>query len=495
MNQIFRFIYKYSFISIVSILPVVIDANAAVVSRPTAANRSAAARVQNRAATITQTPAANSNDLNPEAEIEEIPEEPIIVDNKSTTFANAMAEISSPSLLNSDLGSSNAIQEYMAAYDNSNGGSPDDPPRSFGAKSCNESLRTCMQEKCGDDFSDCAMDNTTIWGTKIEACRAKTNCTATEFAELAPEILADRDANLRLSYYESVIDCGDDYTECVSEACEDTETNCLSKADEDKAISACANIAKECREQDSGLAARFMDVFSELRTLKVAQVKKDEQRLYALRNLMRHTCEDLGAMFDERTLDCVYTVNFWSSDFENPIASKKLYAGNKFQCTPDWFGVDVTTYKENAYRITREQQSATGAAMGAGFGTAAGLLASGASINGWKAAKEKKEAQNDCKDAGGVWKGGKCDFGGGNDGDNNGIKTPGSQNTTKGQRECSDGKQPNWLGICRKPKPERDADKQKRKAKRATNRSECKDKGGRQIFGLCITNPFKKDES
>lgn len=430
MKQVFRFFYKYACIGIISTLPVILDASAAVVNRPTAGNRAAAARVQNRAATITQTPATNSNDLNTEEEIEEMPEEPIIVDNKSTTFANAMAEISSPSLLNSDPGSANAIQEYMDAYNNSNGGSSSNNPAPSGAANCNNSLRACMQEKCGDDFSDCATDNTTIWGSKLDLCRNTTNCTAAEFAALAPEILADRDANLRLSYYESVIACADDYTECVSLACDDTETNCLSKADEDKAISACANIAKECREQDSGLAARFMDVFSELRTIKVGQVKKDEQRLYALRNLMRHTCEDLGAMFDERTLDCVYTVNFWSSDFEKPLASKKLYAGNKFQCTPDWFGVDVTTYKENAYRITREQQSATGAALGAGIGTAAGLISSGAIKNANDARKEKKEAKNDCKEAGGAWKGGKCGW------------------DEEKKETCADKGKKSFLGIC-----------------------------------------------
>ena len=467
---------------------VVLDANAAVVSRPTAANRSAAARVQNRAAS-TQAPVANSNDLNTEEEIEEIPEAPIIVDNKSTTFSAVMADISTPYSYDSDAGfANNAIQAQIDAYNQPK--VPNQPTGKRGAMACNEDLRDCMAEVCGDkNFSGCANDNATIWGTKIEGCRAKTNCTATEFAELAPEILADRDANLRLSYYESVIDCGDDYTECVSEACEGTATNCLAKADEDIAVSACADTARECREYDSGLAARYMDVFGELRTIKVAQVKKDEQRLSALRNLMRHTCEDLGATFDERTLDCVYTVNFWSSDFENPIASKKLYAGNKFQCTPDWFGVDVTTYKENAYRITREQQSATGAALGAGFGTAAGLLASGASINGWKATKEKKEAKNDCKDAGGAWKGGKCNFG--DDGGNNVEVTK----NEKEKPECDDGKKRNWLGICRKPKDERDADKQTRKTEREAKRNKCKGEGGQRIFGVCIKNPFKTDES
>ncbi len=44
------------------------------------------------------------------------------------------------------------------------------------------------------------------------------------------------------------------------------------------------------------------------------EVKKDEKRMYELRDLMAKQCTGLGAMFDERTFDCVYTVNFFAGE-------------------------------------------------------------------------------------------------------------------------------------------------------------------------------------
>jgi hypothetical protein len=83
-------------------------------------------------------------------------------------------------------------------------------------------------------------------------------------------------------------------------------------------------------------------------------------------------------MFDERSLDCVFTVNLFANNSKNPMASKKLYAGDAFDCDQNWFGVDLTTYKENAYRLTREQTAASSAILGAGLGVAAGAISSGA---------------------------------------------------------------------------------------------------------------------
>lgn len=176
--------------------------------------------------------------------------------------------------------------------------------------------------------------------------------------------------------------------------------NCLAKKDEDNAISKCAYIARECREQDSGLAARAMEVFSDLRIIATEQAKRDEAYLYELRKKMGDTCARFGAAFDERTLDCVYTVNFFAGENRTLMASKKLYSDKSFQCTPDWFGVDITTYIENAQRLTRSQKSASAAALGAGLGTAAGMLSSGAigraidTHNAEKAVKELEKQQN-----------------------------------------------------------------------------------------------------
>ena len=164
------------------------------------------------------------------------------------------------------------------------------------------------------------------------------------------------------------------------------------------------------------MPARTMGIFGTLRNEKSAQAKEQEKRLFELRDLMRKECEKFGARFDERTLDCVYTVNFFTDNAETPTASKKLYGGSVFQCTPEWFGIDVTTFKENAYRLTRSEAGASSAALGAGLGTAGGMLASGQIQNAIesggtlqqtkdKRAEKAAEAttEKDCKKYGGTW--------------------------------------------------------------------------------------------
>ena len=163
----------------------------------------------------------------------------------------------------------------------------------------------------------------------------------------------------------------------------------------DAAIAKCKTIADNCVQQDSGLASRTMSVFGALRQDAEVLVQRDEQRLYDLRDQMREQCRMLGATLDDRSLDCVFTVEFYAGDDSTLFASKKAYAGGVFDCTPDWFGIDVTTFMENAYRLTRSQTSATASLMGSGVGVAAGAIASGA-IN---RAIDRQKAENALNDA------------------------------------------------------------------------------------------------
>ena len=148
---------------------------------------------------------------------------------------------------------------------------------------------------------------------------------------------------------------------------------------------------------------RTMGVFGELRQTAERQVSADEQKLYGLREQMRVLCTRLGAMFDERSLDCVYTVNFRAGDDNTLFASKKLYAGSTFDCTPNWFGIDVTTFRENALRASREQTSASSAMLGSGVGQAVGALTSGAidrAIDRYTADNALDDAIRDCVENG-----------------------------------------------------------------------------------------------
>ena len=330
--------------------------------------------------------------------------EPIV--NKSNQFDSILSE--STSSLSDDgtmaarireqraaIAAQEAINTVSAALQNAMGGK----------NVCDAGLRKCMSDErvCGKDFTKCATDGDTIFGDKLNKCRRETNCTGEEFKLFTTEIKADRDMNVELASYNAVIDCGNEYMKCIANECGMTFGKCLGKTASDKAMNNCKSIATRCKEQDSGLPSRFGTVIGKLRETAEIDIKKDEKRMYALRDLMKSACEKMGAMFDERSFDCVYTVNFFAGkEQKNPMASRKAYAGDMFTCNQEWFGVDVTTFKENAYRETRAQTAASSAFLGAGIGTTTGLIASGAmgrALDRQKAEKELKAAKQEQADA------------------------------------------------------------------------------------------------
>ena len=260
------------------------------------------------------------------------------------------------------------------------------------SNTCDSGLRKCMATKCGNDFTKCATDGDTMFGDKLNACRRDTECTGEEFSLFTAEIKADRDMNVRLASYNNVINCGNQYNACILAECGTTYNKCLGKAKADAATKKCATIAKDCIESDSGLENRFGTAIGKLRENAEKDVKKDDERLYAMRESMQSVCKRMGAMFDERTFDCVFTVNFYAGENQRePMASRKRYAGDTFVCMQEWFGVNTTTYKENAYRETRAQTGASSAMLGSGVGTAVGLVSSGAIGRALDTQKAKKE--------------------------------------------------------------------------------------------------------
>ena len=446
MNKTFENLYRSLLVAIATAGIFVFDASAAVTNRPTAANNAAANRAQNRmvgrAPTMTApkatatTPVVEPEIIEDEPTPEPEVEAPIIVDNKTSVFDDVMSEIGTSDTDAAANARSEAIRRQRALLDGASNQTIG-PSVSITANACDAELRKCMMERCGNDFTKCANDSSAIWGQKIEGCHAKTKCTAHEFTLLAPEILADRDANVKMQHYDSVINCGNRYNDCIFTQCGTTLNKCLAKKDGDNAISKCASIANECKSMDNGLASRAMSVFGDLRTIATARVKADEARLYELRDLMRAQCNRFGAMFDERTLDCVYTVNFFAGEDNTLMASKKLYSGDSFQCNANWFGVDITTYIENAQRLTRSQKSASAAALGAGLGTAAGMWASGAPIRAIKTHNAEKAVKEACQATNGTWDGQKCVDGNGKEIEIDPQGQQGTGNTSAGASEGS----------------------------------------------------------
>lgn len=373
-----------------------VNANAAnVVSRNSRASIS-------RAPTVTAQTTVTSNEIVENVEQPAVQQKPeSIIENKSSQFEVTLASASTTATDTNATSLAEMVRAQRAALDaasNAFANAKTLQTGLAGKNNCDVNLRTCMTEKCGTLFTGCASDTDTMFGTKLDSCRRNTNCSANEFSQLSAEIKADRTANIKLKSFNDILACGQDYDSCIIEQCGTTYANCLGKSASDTAISKCASIANRCKSLDNGLASRTMNVFGTLRQSAEKQISIDEQKLYALRDQMKSACARLGAMFDERTLDCVYTVNFRAGDDATLYASKKLYAGDTFDCTPNWFGVDVTTFKENAYRETRAQTSASSAMLGAGAGMAVGALTSGAvgrAIETQKAKNALKAANDD----------------------------------------------------------------------------------------------------
>ena len=274
---------------------------------------------------------------------------------------------------------------------------------------CDNALRKCIESQCGAKYTKCATDSDTTFSDKLNACRKNTTCTAHEFNVFTNEIKADKSHQVLLAQYTATIDCGNRYNDCIISKCGTHFNKCLGKTSGDRAIADCKQIATECNTYDSGLTSRIGSVFATLRTNAQEQIRRDEQRLYALRDQMRRVCESLGAMFDDRTLDCVFTANLYSGDnYNTPVASKKLYAGSVFDCTPDWFGIDITTFKENAYRLTRAQSTASAAMLGSGLGIAAGAITSGAIDRAVTSQEALDKLKTLCDRVGGDVQDGKC---------------------------------------------------------------------------------------
>lgn len=383
------------------------NANAA----PARTSMRAAPVARKSVATTTQNTTTTPAPTQPETATTETKAPEFVVVNKSSEFETAVSTIIESAESDNSFAEQIRKQRASIAAKDATSAAATAQKNAINNNSnvCDRDLRKCMAEKCGNDFTKCALDGDTIFGDKLNSCKTQTSCTASEFNLFVPEIRADRDMNVRLSSYENVINCGNQYNACIVNECGTTYNKCLGKTAADAAIQKCSTIAKECSEADSGLSSRFGTAIGKMRENAEKEVKTDEQRMYKLRDLMASACKKLGAAFDERTFDCVYTVNFFAGDNQTtPTASRKRYAGDTFICMQEWFGINATTFKENAFRETRAQTAASSAMLGSGVGTAVGLITSGAINRALDTQKAKKALKKECNAQGGKLKKGEC---------------------------------------------------------------------------------------
>ena len=331
------------------------------------------------------------------------------VANKSSTFSTQLNNRDDDSGNDSELAEKIRAQRAAIEARENRDAAATQTKTSAKQNNCDNDLRKCISAQCGANYKRCETDSDITFSDKLTGCRKETTCTAHEFTLFTNEIKEDKKQAIDLAMYNTVIDCGNSYNDCIIQQCGPKFNKCLSKSNGDNAIAACKQIAQNCTEADSGLVGRVGNVFGIVRQDAEKQIKADEQKLQKLRDSMRNSCRTLGAMFDDRTLDCVFNVSFYAGDDQKtPKASRKLYAGSLFDCTPDWFSIDVTTFKENAYRLTRSQTAASSAMLGAGVGTAVGAITSGAIGRAIDTKKAKDALKEECEKAGQKLKDGKC---------------------------------------------------------------------------------------
>ena len=334
--------------------------------------------------------------------------------NKSSSFSTKMSANTKSSTDTTDSAIADKIRAQRATLDARDAQDNVARKNAMGVDSngCDSALRKCITARCNANYSKCATDTDIVFSDKLNACKKSANCTAHEFTLFTTQIKEDKKQAVVLSDYNKTIECGNNYNNCIIAECGTKFNKCLGKTAGDKAIAKCKQIATDCTEADSGLVGRIGNVFGIVRQDAERLIAIDEGRLRDLRKQMRTTCEHLGkgVMFDERSLDCVYTISFYADDdMTTPKASKKAYAGSVFDCSPDWFGIDITTFKENAYRLTRSQTAASSAMLGSGVGTAVGAITSGAIGRAIDTKKAENELKDACKEADGKkFEKGKC---------------------------------------------------------------------------------------
>lgn len=367
-----------------------------------------------------------------------------VIENKSSTFSTQLNNRTDST--SNDSAIAEKIRAQRAAIDarDNRDTATAQIKSSATQNNCDNDLRKCINNTCGANYKKCETDSDTTFFNKLNTCRKNTTCTAHEFTLFTNEIKEDKKQAISLALYNDVLDCGNSYNDCIIQQCGPKFNKCLAKSAGDKAINACKTIAQNCTKADSGLVGRVGNVFGIVRVDAEKQIKTDETKLQSLRDQMRNSCRTLGALFDDRSLDCVFTANFFAGDDKtHPMASKKLYAGSLFDCTPDWFGIDITTYRENAYRATRAQSAASAAMLGSGVGTAVGALTSGAisraidtkkAKDALKEEKSKAESTNTKQETGGDKSSNKNTTQTGENSD-----ATKSENLSKGQYQTEDG--------------------------------------------------------
>ncbi|MDR1697248.1 MAG: hypothetical protein LBR41_03475 [Rickettsiales bacterium] len=279
---------------------------------------------------------------------------------------------------------------------------------------CDADLRGCMIGLCGDDtYSKCWTDNSIEWNRKMTSCRAKSKCTTAEFDIIAPEFILDRDQFSSDSSFTIRTTCNINHNNCILQNCGRELKDCQNEAGQNRALAACP-ISRECEMVDNGMVGRSRSLFAALRIDYNEEQFANRQRMRELVDIMRNECAAQKGSYDEEGMTCVYSVELAANVYQNMVdrgrvdmgqanmvtlASRKLYAAAVYQCTEDWFGVDISTYMENAERRTANDRIAYNSALASGLAGAAGtvtnLASSGAYGQGsaWDAPDKAAEKQ------------------------------------------------------------------------------------------------------
>lgn len=258
---------------------------------------------------------------------------------------------------------------------------------------CETELTKCVIEDCGADMQKCSNDADALWSARFQRCRTKVDCTGAELSVYGDIIKEDIRVDAKIALAQKVVEGNNAYSRCLQQQCGADSTSliegrvgfngCMTQVKINNAINACKGVYEKYREYDSGLQQRFTGVMGLLRSEKEKNIAVLQKELDTIMPQMRTLCTQTGAMFDERSAECVFTAMLSVEDPNNgrryTAGNKKIMPGSEYQCSDRWFGVDVTQYLINSAHLTATQRAASSAFMGAGVGVGLSALTRGLS--------------------------------------------------------------------------------------------------------------------
>lgn len=244
--------------------------------------------------------------------------------------------------------------------------------------SCDETWRQCLQgsDVCGTNYILCTTLSPIEFSNRISVCPKKIgDCTVSNAT--VKEVINNKDDYMKVSKADSILECGETMSNCIMDICGKGFTKCAKSISVAKTN--CGYIADECSRVDPALWVRTATALNFAKGQMNAEITKIENRMAEIESELRAECSKNNFAFDSSKMQCIGVVDFNAMGMV--LQSKRMSAGSVGNCSDEFFGLDITTYRQNAANETIKQKTVSntisGAMLGMGVGSLAGKYGGG----------------------------------------------------------------------------------------------------------------------